>query len=133
MFRYLDTASSRAGISLLTGKLAVPKVAIVGLGGTGAYILDLVAKTPVSEIHLFDGDDFLRTTPSARRAPRRSRTDAMPRTRSSTTRTGTPRCAAGSSPTPTASTSRTSANSTSMAFVFLAIDDGPGKRSSSRS
>ena len=28
------------------------------MGGTGAYILDLVAKTPVLEIHLFDGDDF---------------------------------------------------------------------------
>ena len=28
----------------------------MGLGGTGAYILDLVAKTPVSEIHLLDAD-----------------------------------------------------------------------------
>jgi tRNA A37 threonylcarbamoyladenosine dehydratase len=26
------------------------------LGGTGAYILDLLAKTPVAEIHLFDDD-----------------------------------------------------------------------------
>ena len=39
VFRYLDTASSRAGISLLTNKLALAKVAIVGLGGTGSYIL----------------------------------------------------------------------------------------------
>ena len=31
---------------------------IVGLGGTGSYVLDLVSKTPVSEIHLFDGDKF---------------------------------------------------------------------------
>ena len=58
VFRYLDTASSRARISLITGKLALPKVAIVGLGGTGSYVLDLIAKTPVSEIHLFDGDTF---------------------------------------------------------------------------
>jgi tRNA A37 threonylcarbamoyladenosine dehydratase len=28
------------------------------MGGTGSYILDLVAKTAVMEIHLFDGDDF---------------------------------------------------------------------------
>jgi tRNA A37 threonylcarbamoyladenosine dehydratase len=34
------------------------KVAIVGVGGTGSYALDLVAKTPVDEIHLFDGDIF---------------------------------------------------------------------------
>jgi len=28
------------------------------LGGTGSYVLDLVAKTPVKEIHIFDGDRF---------------------------------------------------------------------------
>lgn len=58
VFQYTDTASSRAGISALSRKLAVGKVAIVGLGGTGSYVLDLVAKTPVREIHLFDGDTF---------------------------------------------------------------------------
>jgi hypothetical protein len=59
VFNYIDTASSRAEISLVTRKLALGKIAIVGLGGTGSYILDLVAKTPVKEIHLFDGDAFL--------------------------------------------------------------------------
>jgi len=57
-FNYLDTASSRAGIKAITDKLVGPKLGIVGLGGTGSYILDLVAKTPVNEIHLFDGDTF---------------------------------------------------------------------------
>jgi hypothetical protein len=59
VFRYLDTASSRAGIGAVAKQLERNRVAIVGLGGTGAYILDLVAKTPVREIHLFDGDRFL--------------------------------------------------------------------------
>jgi hypothetical protein len=60
VFNYIDTASSRAEIGLVTDKLKkIRKVAIVGLGGTGAYVLDLVAKTPVGEIHLFDGDEFL--------------------------------------------------------------------------
>lgn len=59
VFFYLDTASSRAGISQLNEKLKMKKVAIVGLGGTGAYVLDLLAKTYVEELHLFDGDDFL--------------------------------------------------------------------------
>ncbi len=58
VFRYVDTASSRAGIGAITQKLEVGAVAIVGLGGSGSYILDLVAKTPVREIHLFDGDKF---------------------------------------------------------------------------
>lgn len=57
-FQYFDSASSRAGIVQLTTKVAGRNVAIVGLGGTGSYVLDLVAKTPVNEIHLIDGDDF---------------------------------------------------------------------------
>ncbi len=59
VFNYFDTASSRAGITAVTAKLAIGKVAIVGLGGTGSYVLDFVAKTPVREIHLFDGDRML--------------------------------------------------------------------------
>lgn len=56
VFRYHDAATSRSGLSAVTSKLRLSKVAIVGLGGTGSYILDLVAKTPVSEVHLFDDD-----------------------------------------------------------------------------
>lgn len=58
VFHYPDMATTRAGIGAATAKLLVDKIAIIGLGGTGSYVLDLVAKTPVSEIHLFDGDDF---------------------------------------------------------------------------
>lgn len=57
-FHYLDTASARAEINIITAKLAAEKIAIVGLGGTGSYILDMVAKVPIKEIHLFDGDTF---------------------------------------------------------------------------
>ncbi|MDA3873267.1 MAG: ThiF family adenylyltransferase [Kiritimatiellae bacterium] len=67
VFLYEDTASSRAGIGAVTDKLKVSKVGIVGLGGTGSYILDLIAKTPVQEIHLFDGDVF--SSHNAFRAP----------------------------------------------------------------
>lgn len=58
VFCYHDTASSRAGIGAITAKLEGQRIAIIGLGGTGSYILDLAAKTPVKEIHLFDGDEF---------------------------------------------------------------------------
>ena len=58
-FNYIDTASSRAEIVTVTKKLAIAKIAIVGLGGTGSYVLDLVAKTPARQIHLYDGDTFL--------------------------------------------------------------------------
>jgi molybdopterin/thiamine biosynthesis adenylyltransferase len=58
VFLYPDTATSRAGIGAVSQKLKMPRLAIVGLGGTGSYVLDLVAKTHVQEIHLFDGDRF---------------------------------------------------------------------------
>lgn len=58
VFKYHDSASSRANIIAVSEKLAMEKVAIVGLGGTGSYVLDLVAKTRVREIHLFDGKTF---------------------------------------------------------------------------
>src|SRR5438445_712509 len=50
-----------------TETLALRKVVIIGLGGTGSYILDLVAKTPVQAIHLYDGDVML--THNAFRSP----------------------------------------------------------------
>lgn len=64
--RYADTASARAEILGLAPRLR-QKVAIVGLGGTGAYVLDQVTKTHAAEIHIFDGDLFLQH--NAFRAP----------------------------------------------------------------
>lgn len=67
IFNYTETASDRVGIGFLTQRLAADQVAIIGLGGTGSYVLDLMAKTPVREIRLFDGDEFLQH--NAFRAP----------------------------------------------------------------
>jgi hypothetical protein len=55
-FVYADTASSRAGIEAVSQRLAGGTVAIVGLGGTGSVVLDLLAKTPVDRLLLIDGD-----------------------------------------------------------------------------
>lgn len=59
VFNYIETNSSRAGITELTAKFERLRVGIIGVGGTGSYVLDQVAKTPVAEIRLFDDDDFL--------------------------------------------------------------------------
>lgn len=59
VFRYLDTNSSRANINFINEKFKGQRIGIIGLGGTGSYILDLVSKTPVHEILLFDNDEFL--------------------------------------------------------------------------
>ena len=58
-FQYLDNASGRAGISEMNSRVVGQKIGIIGLGGTGSYVLDLLAKTWAAEIHLFDGDDLI--------------------------------------------------------------------------
>jgi molybdopterin/thiamine biosynthesis adenylyltransferase len=54
--KFPDTLSAREGVLELSHKLRGQKVAIIGCGGTGAYVLDYVAKTHLDEIHLFDND-----------------------------------------------------------------------------
>jgi hypothetical protein len=57
-FHYPDMATTRAGIGAATAKLIVKRVVLIGIGGTGSYIFDLVAKTPVEQIDIYDGGDF---------------------------------------------------------------------------
>lgn len=58
IFKLHDTLTSRAEISDLSAKFRNDVVAIIGLGGTGSYILDFLVKTPVKEIRAFDKDLF---------------------------------------------------------------------------
>ncbi|MYD54577.1 MAG: ThiF family adenylyltransferase [Chloroflexi bacterium] len=58
VFKFHDTLTSRTEISDLAAKLKDDVVAIVGLGGTGAYVLDFMTKTPVREIRVFDLDAY---------------------------------------------------------------------------
>lgn len=58
VFRFRDTLTSRAQIVDLSAKFADDVVAVIGLGGTGSYVLDFLVKTPVKEIRGFDFDDF---------------------------------------------------------------------------
>lgn len=58
IFCYQDTNAGRARIEDISQKFRGQKIAIIGLGGTGSYVLDYIAKTSVQEIHLIDGDRF---------------------------------------------------------------------------
>src|ERR1700752_1799234 len=58
VFRYVDTATSRAGIGIVNAKLAGQRIGIAGGGGNGSHILDFTAKTEAAEIHVFDHDVF---------------------------------------------------------------------------
>jgi hypothetical protein len=57
-FVYRDTNTTRAGLTALNNRFRGQKIAIIGLGGTGSYILDQIAKTCVEKIILIDGDEF---------------------------------------------------------------------------
>src|SRR3989442_1053875 len=48
--------SARYHINDISALLRGKKVAIIGLGGTGAYILDFIARTHLERIALFDDD-----------------------------------------------------------------------------
>ncbi len=58
VFNYYDANSIRALINPISVKVQGLKIGIIGMGGTGSYILDLISKTPIQEIHLFDEDYF---------------------------------------------------------------------------
>ena len=57
-FAIPDSASARYRIGAVNRKL-MGRVAIIGLGGTGSFLLDLLAKTWVTQIHLYDGDQLM--------------------------------------------------------------------------
>ena len=54
--RLPDTLSAKYRMNDVSTLLVGKRVAIVGLGGTGSYILDFVARTHLAEIALFDDD-----------------------------------------------------------------------------
>ena len=55
-FKIPNTFEARAAIGPVQDRIRDQRIAIIGLGGTGAYVLDLIAKTPVQAIHLLDSD-----------------------------------------------------------------------------
>lgn len=58
IFKVQDTLTSRAQIGDLNAGFADQIVAVIGLGGTGGYLLDMLVKCPIPEIRGFDGDNF---------------------------------------------------------------------------
>jgi hypothetical protein len=127
-FNYLDTASSRADINGITAKLGQDAVAIVGLGGTGSYVLDLLAKTPIRKIHLFDPDHFL--THNAFRAPGAPTLEELRRQSHKVDhfKTRYSPMHRGIEAHPVAIDASNVGELDSMSFVFLCMEGGPAKR-----
>ena len=56
-FKIPNTFEARAALGPVQDRIREQRIAVIGLGGTGAYVLDLMVKTPVPEIHLLDADE----------------------------------------------------------------------------
>lgn len=128
VFKYPDMASVRASIMAVTDKLRTEQIGLIGLGGTGSYILDLVVKTPVDVIHLFDGDLF--EIHNAFRAPGAARIEElekkMPKVEYFAERYGPMRNGIVSHNCRIIKDNLTLLDD--LDFVFIAIDSGPSRR-----
>lgn len=56
--KHIDSNSSRSNISHLNNIFENYKIAIVGIWGTGSYLLDLISRLPLAQIDLFDDDIY---------------------------------------------------------------------------
>lgn len=128
VFHYIDTASSRAGLNATNDKLRGQRVAIVGLGGTGSHILDLISKTWVTEIDLYD-DDLLHQHNAFRLPGALSKQDlesAETKVAFLAARYGSLK--PGIVPHDYRIDEHTVHELAGMDFVFLALTDGPAKK-----
>ncbi len=125
---YADTNASRAAISHINDKFRNQKIAVIGLGGTGSYILDQIAKVPVAEIHLFDGDVFCQH--NAFRAPGAPHVSIFPEQHRKVEYFTTLYCNMHKNivPHPYYVTEDNVDELIAMDYVFLAIDSGESKR-----
>lgn len=55
-FVFNDEHSARAAVMDLREKLLAHTVGVIGVGGTGSFVVDLLSKSPVNKIVLFDPD-----------------------------------------------------------------------------
>lgn len=129
VFKYLDTATSRARISAISKKLQGQRLAIVGLGGTGGYVLDLVSKTPAEEIHLYDFDTFRQH--NAFRAPGAASIEDLKSNSKKVDYFANiySKMRNGIFPHPEGADESTMGQIASMSFVFICMDAGEAKRS----
>ena len=127
-FNYTDTSVARNNIGLLADRVSGQSIGIIGLGGTGSYILDFVSKSPVKNIHLFDDDRFLQH--NAFRAPGASSREDLATGRSKVGHFERlySKLHKGIIPHPFKMNSARFALLNDLDFVFICIDDSSIKR-----
>ncbi len=57
-FVFPDTAAHKDGVLDLRERLLIQRVLVVGAGGTGSFLIDLLARTPIGSMTIVDFDRF---------------------------------------------------------------------------
>lgn len=122
--RFPDTMSARYNMNDISSLLRGKKVAIIGLGGTGSYILDFIARTHLERIALFDDDivhvhTIFRIPGFIPRAIGELKVEALARQYG--------QWHAGLDPVPERITSENIERLSEFDFVFVSVDDGPSR------
>ncbi len=122
--RIPDDLSARYNMNDVSFLLRGKKAAIIGLGGTGAYILDFVARTHLEEIRLFDDDKvhlhtIFRQPGFIRRAIGKPKVEALAGQYGN--------WHGGIVPVPERVTADNIETLRGLDFVFISVDDGPAR------
>ena len=125
VFKFHDTLTSRAEITDLAAKFKDDVIAVIGLGGTGAHVLDFVVKTPVREIRAFDLDLFY--VHNAFRSPGRLEQTELGQSKAEVYRHRYENFRKGLSATPTFIDASCHDDLDGVTFAFVCVDKGSAR------
>ncbi len=127
IFKYHDTLTSRAEITDLAAKFKDDVIAVIGLGGTGGYLLDFLVKTPVREIRAFDLDPFY--VHNAFRSPGRLEASEFGKPKADVYQTRYENFRNGLSIIPKFLDASCGDDMDGVTFAFVCVDKGPSRAS----
>jgi hypothetical protein len=125
VFKFHDTLTSRAEITDLSAKFKDDVVAVIGVGGTGAYVLDFLVKTPVREIRAFDLDVF--HVHNAFRSPGKTESNELGKLKADVYRSRYDNFRTGLSVTPKFIDASSSDELNGVTFAFVCVDKGSAR------
>lgn len=125
VFKVQDTMTSRAEITELSAKFKEEVIAVVGLGGTGSYLLDFLVKTPVREIRAFDLDPF--HVHNAFRSPGRLEMDEFGKTKADVYKARYDNFRTGLSIVPKFIDASSGEDLEGVTFAFVCVDKGSSR------
>lgn len=124
-FKVRDTLTSRAEIGDLSATLKDDVVAVIGVGGTGAYLLDFLVKTPVKAIRAFDPDRYF--VHNAFRSPGRLTIEEIGKTKADVYQARHDSFRTGLSVTPKFIDASCGDDLNGVTFAFVSVDKGSSR------